>query len=383
MLLAQSDAAKLPLLRSNGMFLVAQAGEIDKILADNNVSEFGTETTGIGAWDEPSTYEQAIEAIQTTPNKHQNARFFHENYTWNALAYGDVGQHQMDDLLNDMIATPDGTQRHLDFASVDIYWMAGDDGCDGGAYNSGLLYQRAMLTRDERRRGARYGDMMDWIRLGNPICKHVKWQESYPAPVSVYVETGGPYTQNATIASYAQPPEINAAVWSTLIHGARYIQYFGHTFGSAGGDNILHGTSFYKTPYPGQSISVYDQVKATNTMVSQMATVLNSPFALGYVTVDPLGWKFGDPALSAFKGDGFDVMAKYHNVAGGDNKFYIFAMPRYSPAKTAQTATFTIQPTTASTVTVVGENRTIPITDSTSFKDTFADGHTVHIYRVG
>ena len=43
----------------------------------------------------------------------------------------------------------------------------------------------------------------------------------------------------------------------------------------------------------------------------------------GFVTVSPR-----PTSLSDFSG--FDVMAKYHNVTGGDSKFYVFAMPRWS-----------------------------------------------------
>ena len=380
MVSGQASDTTLKVLRDNGIYLFAQAVELDKILANNNNGALGSETVGINAYDEPGTYAQCIGALQSVANTHQDQRLFYENFTWNQLAYGDVERHMMDDLYNDMIATPNGSKRHLDLASVDIYWMAGDNGPDGGAYNSGLLYQRDMLSRDERRRGARYGDMIDWIARGNPICQHPKWQSDYPAPVAVFVETGGPYTENNTVASYSQPPEINAAVWSTLIHGARHVQYFSHTFGSAGGGGTLLFNDFYKQPYPGQSISVYDQVKATNTQIASLATVLNSPFAIGFVTVSPEGWKFGDPALSAFKGDGFDVMAKLHNVAGGDNAFYVFCMPRYSPALQDQTATFTVK--SGTTATVVGENRSIPISGG-RFTDKFKDGHTVHIYKIG
>ena len=35
---------------------------------------------------------------------------------------------------------------------------------------------------------------------------------------------------DTTAATYITPPELNWAVWSSLIHGAREIIYFNHTF---------------------------------------------------------------------------------------------------------------------------------------------------------
>jgi hypothetical protein len=378
---AQAGDVTLSVMRSNGLYLIAQADELSAILS-NNGGSLGSETVGINVFDEPTTYAQAIGAIQRVANVHQDNRLLYENYTHNQLSFFDVEGHRMDDLLNDLIATPNGTRRHLDLASVDIYWMAGNNGADGGAYSSATLYNRSTLSTDERRRGARYGDMIDWMRLGNPIHGHAPYQTTYPAPTSVFIETGGPYTENRSIGDYIQPRELNAAIWSVLIHGARYLQYFQHTFGSAGGDSIIAGT-FFKSVFPGQSISIYNQLKASNALVKSLATVLNSPFALGYVTVTPAGWKFGDSPSSSFNGTGIDVMAKYHNVSGGNNKFYVFAMPRYSPNLTNQTATFTIKNTGSTQVTVINENRTLPVTNNgTQFQDTFANGHTVHIYRV-
>jgi archaellum component FlaG (FlaF/FlaG flagellin family) len=82
------------------------------------------------------------------------------------------------------------------------------------------------------------------------------------------------------------------------------------------------------------------------------------------------------PAASTFAG--FDVMAK--RTSGG--QFYIFSMPRYSKTLANQTATFTIKNTGSTRVTVINENRTIPVTNGTQFVDNFATANTVHIYRV-
>ena len=73
---------------------------------------------------------------------------------------------------------------------------------------------------------------------------------------------------------------------------------------------------------------------------------------------------------------GLEVMAKDYN-----GQFYIFADTRDSETRTNIPATFTIADPNATSVTVVGENRTIPVVNGV-FNDTFATAATVHIYQV-
>ena len=73
---------------------------------------------------------------------------------------------------------------------------------------------------------------------------------------------------------------------------------------------------------------------------------------------------------------GLEVMAKDDN-----GQFYIFADTRDSETQTNIPATFTIADPNATSVTVVGENRTIPVVNGV-FTDTFATAATVHIYQV-
>lgn len=366
-------------LQTNNISLVIQAEEW---LVDHGNNLFhhtlAGETVGINAADEPATYADAISAIQDFPNAQQDTRFFYENYTHNQVTFGDVEGHDMDDLLSDLIATPNASTRHLTIASVDMYFYAGSvtvnwRGPAGNLYNLGRD-----MTADEMKRGCHYGDIIDMVKGNNPN-SHPAWQTTYPAPFSVFVETGTPYNEDTTEATAIRPAQINAAVWGSIIHGARFVQYFTLGDGLSWNSGGLIGSSFWDTPYNGESISNYDQVAATNALVQSLATVINSPFADGFVTVSP-------PAVritASVADSGFDVMAKYHNVTGGNNKFYIFAMPRYSEATTNQTATFTIKNTGATQVTVINEARTISITGGgTTFADNFALGSTVHIYRV-
>jgi hypothetical protein len=141
-----------------------------------------------------------------------------------------------------------------------------------------------------------------------------------------------------------------------------------------------------------QPTSIYAQTEATDDLVEQLAPVLNSPFAEGYATVTPAsGEKLPLPlaagtGASAFGGIDLSV----HWYQGGDvtnrglqlsNGAYIFASTRDSEYATNISATFTIADKNATSVTVVNEDRTIPVSNGV-FTDTFATGATVHIYEV-
>ncbi len=58
-----------------------------------------------------------------------------------------------------------------------------------------------------------------------------------------------------------------------------------------------------------------------------------------------------------------------------DGKVYLFAGSRGGSG----TATFTVP--SGTTATVIGESRTLPISNG-SFTDSFADGDAVHIYQI-
>ena len=118
---------------------------------------------------------------------------------------------------------------------------------------------------------------------------------------------------------------------------------------------------------------MYTQVKNTDALVKQMAPVLNSPTALNYVSVNTPGYVNG-VVNSLFSG--IEVLAKDDN-----GQFYIFADTRDSMTQTNISATFTLADKNATSVTVVGENRTIAVTNGV-FTDTFATAATVHIYQV-
>src|SRR5262249_40676281 len=149
-----------------------------------------------------------------------------------------------------------------------------------------------IATPDQTRRATNYGLLINNQRAGASLGN---------TPVFAFIENGGPYAENTTAASYITPPELNAAVWASIIAGARGIIYFNHCFGGpANGSQDNFANAYFRRVQSGQTISIYNQAKATNALVKQLAPVINSPSAVGYVTVNPAAGQFA----------GFDTMAK-------------------------------------------------------------------------
>jgi hypothetical protein len=351
--------SSLSLLRSNKIWAVLQLDEL------NRFGPLGPETVGILSADEPSTYSGGVSTpLSTTPNSVQDGRFWWMNNTFHILQFGDLGGVPTSQVLSNLITTPNGTKRHIDAHSTDLYWFAGAEAPFWKSVGGDLYQLGRDMTSDEMSRGSHYGDMVDWAR---------SYQTTYSIPIYQIIETGGPYTENTSASNYITPPELNWAVWSSIIHGARGIIYFNHSFAGPGGSFDNLSDPYYQTVQPGQTISIYDQVKSTNAMVEQLAPIINSPFALNYATVDGPHYSFGSSYREL---GGLEVMVKYYN-----DTFYIFADTRESETRHNIPATFHINDTGVASVTVLNEGRTIPVVNG-SFTDTFANAWTVHIYEV-
>lgn len=349
---ADSD---LSLFGANGLWLVndGSGGTLGP------PSSAGAETTGLLAFDEPTTMSDWEAALSGLSNTVQDARFWWLNNTWNFVAFGGISPVASSAaVMATTVTTPDTTKAGLGLQSIDTYWIAGST---SGALTTPLgdiLGLGHAATADQTRRGSWYGDMVDYQRA--------YWTPAGKAPVLQFVENGGPYTQDTVAADYTTPPEMNWAVWSAIIHGARLICYFNHSFAGPAISDDNFAQSYYQSVQSGQSTSIYAQAKATNALVSQLAPAINSPTALGYVTVSP--------AASTFAG--VDLLAKY---TGSD--FYIFTATRESGTATNIAATFTLCYGYSGPVTVVGESRTVQAVDGV-FTDTFAQASTVHIYQI-
>jgi hypothetical protein len=383
----------LRLIRANKFYHIG--AYLNETYAGTVNAYIAAETVGFNAADENQDFADA--RIAATANSVQDHRFWWSNNTTSWLHADTI--NTAGPQINAPRITPNGTTRHTDIHTLDQYWLIqGRETTHGkgeGPANLQSVYGTASPgNSDEILRCSHYGDMIDRLRTYQQASRG--W---YPAPISVHHETGGGGFDDIS-TDIPRAVEVKAHVWSSLIHGARMIIYFHHTMspgipGSEGPNDFLARS--LRAPINGDSISIWEAIRQVNAEIKALATVINSSFALGFATVSPAGWKFGEnlesrtadglviPATLSSKFSGFDVMTKYHDKGtDADNKFYIFAMPRYSETLTNQTATFTIKDTGATVVTVLNEGRTIAITNGgTQFVDTFATATTVHIYRVG
>jgi hypothetical protein len=346
--LAAPLSSNFAAIRTEGFSLVAQAAEA------GSFTGIGAETVGL-AIDEPSTTSEINTPFAGVANTFQDNRFWWVNFTWTWLVFEDLDGVAAPTVMSAARPTPNATTREIDVQSHDFYWCSGTllgDALDNGGSIYGL---GRPMTVDELRRPCHYGYALALQRA------------FADKPIFGYVENGGPWLENTTAASYIQPDEINAAVWACIIGGARGIIYFNHSFAGPADGNDNLADPYYQTIQSGQSISVYDQTKATNELVTSLAVELNSPRADDFVTVSP--------AASTFAG--IDVRATYREDNG---VFTIIALPRTSRAATSIAATFTTEGGYSGPVTVVGESRTVTATAGV-FSDTFATGTTVHIYQ--
>jgi hypothetical protein len=229
-----------------------------------------------------------------------------------------------------------------DVTSADIYWFT-DPNVSSGSEGGVLLNNGNPLTVAQTRLAANYGYTVDRMR-------ELDGMDGVHQPIWAFVEVGWPFTETAAQgARTIQPEEITAAVWHSIIAGARGIVYFNHSFGGPNdSEHVLRDPA-----YAAQRTAV----DSTNALIEQLAPVLNSPFDDAFVTVSPT----------------VRVMAKF-----SDGGHYVFAG---STQHAASTATFTLAGVTSGTASVVGESRTISITGG-QFSDNFADGNAIHIYQI-
>ena len=199
------------------------------------------------------------------------------------------------------------------------------------------------MTLDEVRRAANYGYQVDRMRA-------LDARNGRRKPIWSFVEVGWPFTDSAAEGGRAiLPAEIRAAVWHSLIAGARGILYFDHQFGGPCPDRV------FRPPYcyPKNRATV----KSVNRQIRALAPVLNARTVRSDWTTS----------------SSIRAMVKWY--AG---KFYVFAGSRENRKSTG---TFRLRCAGDATAKRLGEGGSVPISDG-SFSDSFADGNAIHIYRI-
>jgi hypothetical protein len=229
-----------------------------------------------------------------------------------------------------------------DVNSADVYWFTDDNVCTSSSEGPrfyGLEGVRA-LTQAECRRARNYGDVVaDMRRLdalnGSP--RH---------PVWAFVEVGYPFGNGIGIS----PAQARAAIWHSLIAGARGLIYFQHSFSGP-------CQSHHSLRENGCNQPMITQITAVDVQITSLAKVLNSPSVASQFSASP----------------SVRAMMKWN----GSN-LYVFAG---SAENTSAGATFTLGCIGDATATVLGESRTLPVDDG-SWTDDYADGNSIHIYRI-
>jgi len=155
--------------------------------------------------------------------------------------------------------------------------------------------------------------------------------------------------------STPQPYQVEAEVWMAIIHGAKGITYFCHSFyPKANPDALLDN--------PVISVAI----GKLNARIKSMAPVINSPTIEGAVTFQRRPY-----------GQTVDLMVKKYQGA-----YYIFAVEKFGERFTAN---FVINEKiiTGKTVDVLDEERQLSISNG-QFSDDFLQksGYDVHIYKI-
>lgn len=222
--------------------------------------------------------------------------------------------------------------QYQDVVSADLYWGTDSDLCQA-SQGGVLLGTNANLASAKCHEASNYGHTVDRIRA----------LLTSPKPIWNFVEIGHP----GSTSSAMPPAEIRAAVWSSLIHGARGIIYFDHSFGgNCISDNVLKECT--------QSTSAL--VAGINAQITSLAPALNGQRVNGVTETATL-----------------DAAARYDG-----SHVYVFAEPNgFNPVSGASV---TVAGYGNGTATVIGENRTVPIV-SGKITDSFATANTVHLYQ--
>jgi hypothetical protein len=141
--------------------------------------------------------------------------------------------------------------------------------------------------------------------------------------------------------------EVRAEVWMALIHGATGIFYFVHEF-----EPKFREDAIFRYP------DIVEEVTTTNQMIKSLAPVLKSPSIHGTVSVSAT-----TPIATIVK-----VF---------ENTTYVFAVAMQNSPTTAR---FTVRNEQDSRARVLGEDRSVTITQGV-FEDQF-QGYGVHLYQI-
>ena len=324
-------------------------------------------------------------------------------------------------ILNQIYPDADGAPIRIGNVSYDgPYWFAGDTDRDSIHAASTLFRANSVglpplspsrPSPAQMDCGCQYGGLVDLLRsmsngsnqkTGKRLLYYAEPSSGAPAhqPISIFVETYKGQLSGTPRA--IRPAELNWAVWSTLIHGAREVQYFGNigTNKSSGG----MPTKGVTDPYTGRITNIRAQVAATNALIVSLAPVLNGPFAVNFASVTPNGYTLPiwshtgvGTDIHVNKGwmtDGVEIATHYYAEGTRTrrdltlrNGYYIFSDTSHTEADADIAATYTYKddgvhsvPVVYSTWGLAGPIRSTCSGGSCTFTVTFPHASDVAIF---
>lgn len=196
------------------------------------------------------------------------------------------------------------------------------------------------IAADKCRRSSSYGLVLDRMRKLDAM-------DGRRQPIFAFVEVGHPASEDD--APTITGDQIAGAVMNSMIHQARGVVYFNHSFGGGcPSQHVLRDRC---------GAAVRAKVTETNHRLTRLAPVLNTQ-----------SYQFVANRL-------LDTMLKFH-----DGSYYLFAMPGRNGGEGSQTLRLP-DGVHARTAEVLFENRSVAIRDG-AFTDTFGHEHTYHIYKI-
>ena len=234
---------------------------------------------------------------------------------------------------------------YTDVVSVDMYWYS-IPYCDWQPYRDAYIVP---VDQANCRTASSYGKIVNGLSLQDAADQRLqpRWQ---------WVENlnGGP--PDAPPNSYITPGQLKGAVVNSIINEARGIAYFNQSFGGPCQSGNVFRESQTTPDFCGNAQVA--AVKEVNWQIRALASVINT---------QSYDYSFG-PNL--------DTMLKTK-----DGYAYVFAM--IDGSSVPGTRTFTLPPgARADSVTVLGEQRSLPVDSSGQFRDDFAEEYSYHVYRV-
>ncbi|WP_204012994.1 hypothetical protein [Sphaerimonospora thailandensis] len=222
---------------------------------------------------------------------------------------------------------------YTDVASADMYWYTDIGICSESQHFLKWKPTECPLAAD-------YGYVVDRMRQLDAL-------DGRRQPIYAFVELGWPGTNGKRLI---EPQEAAGAVMNSLIHEARGIVYFNHSFGGPCPTQHLLREDCYA--------EMRSAVTEVNRRIAQLAPVLNTQ------------------SYRHTFAPGLDTMLKLHN-----GSCYVFSMVKRGAATGRHTLALPPELASAKEVEVLFENRKLPVRNG-RVTDAFDAESTYHIYKI-